>query len=96
MLPIGLRAPWPSRPGSVAPAFIGVLLRSRLCLDLLRQSELKEGGQRVSRLYYDVYRLLAAAIGEETIADSGGEKSTQHPCLHRMPMSRPAEMPIDC
>jgi len=34
-----------------------------------RRGELKGGGQRVSRHYYDVYRLLAAEIGTKASAD---------------------------
>jgi hypothetical protein len=34
-----------------------------------RRGELKGGGQRVSRHYYDVYRLLASEIGQKAIGD---------------------------
>jgi hypothetical protein len=36
-----------------------------------RRGELKGGGQRVSRHYYDVYRLLASEIGRKAIGDVG-------------------------
>jgi hypothetical protein len=35
-----------------------------------RRGELKGGGQRVSRHYYDVYRLLASEIGRKAIEDT--------------------------
>ena len=35
-----------------------------------RRGELKGGGQRVSRHYYDVYRLLASEIGQKATKDS--------------------------
>jgi hypothetical protein len=34
-----------------------------------RRGELKGGGQRVSRHYYDVYRLLASEIGQNATGD---------------------------
>ena len=34
-----------------------------------RRGELKGGGQRVSRHYYDVYRLLASEIGQNAMGD---------------------------
>jgi len=34
-----------------------------------RRGQLRGGGQRVSRHYYDVYQLLAAGIGEAALAD---------------------------
>ena len=34
-----------------------------------RRGELKGGGQRVSRHYYDVYRLLASEIGQKATGD---------------------------
>jgi len=37
-----------------------------------RRGELKGGGQRVSRHYYDVYRLLASEIGEKASGDMDG------------------------
>jgi hypothetical protein len=36
-----------------------------------RRGELKGGGQRVSRHYYDVYRLLASEIGQKATGDVG-------------------------
>lgn len=36
-----------------------------------RRGELKGGGQRVSRHYYDVYRLLASEIGRQAVGDTG-------------------------
>ena len=36
-----------------------------------RRGELKGGGQRVSRHYYDVYRLLASEIGQNATEDLG-------------------------
>ena len=35
-----------------------------------RRGELKGGGQRVSRHYYDVYRLLASETGRQAMTDS--------------------------
>jgi Nucleotidyl transferase AbiEii toxin, Type IV TA system len=35
-----------------------------------RRGELKGGGQRVSRHYYDVYRLLASALGRKAVEDA--------------------------
>jgi Nucleotidyl transferase AbiEii toxin, Type IV TA system len=35
-----------------------------------RRGELKGGGQRVSRHYYDVYRLLASEIGRQAMTDA--------------------------
>lgn len=52
-----------------------------------RRGELKGGSQRISRHYYDVYRLLAAAIGEEAIADQAmGADCVRHA---RMFFNRP-------
>ncbi len=34
-----------------------------------RRGELRHGGQRVSRHYYDVFRLLGSPLGEEAVAD---------------------------
>jgi hypothetical protein len=52
-----------------------------------RRGELKGGGQRVSRHYYDVYRLLASEIGENATGDMGmAEDCVRHA---RMFFNRP-------
>jgi hypothetical protein len=52
-----------------------------------RRGELKGGGQRVSRHYYDVYRLLASEIGQKAIGDVGmAEDCVRHA---RMFFNRP-------
>jgi Nucleotidyl transferase AbiEii toxin, Type IV TA system len=52
-----------------------------------RRGELKGGGQRVSRHYYDVYRLLASEIGRKATVDAGmAEDCVRHA---RMFFNRP-------
>ena len=52
-----------------------------------RRGELKGGGQRVSRHYYDVYRLLASEIGQNATGDLAmAEDSVRHA---RMFFNRP-------
>jgi hypothetical protein len=52
-----------------------------------RRSELKGGGQRVSRHYYDVYRLLASEVGRQAITDAAmAEDCVRHA---RMFFNRP-------
>jgi hypothetical protein len=52
-----------------------------------RRGELKGGGQRVSRHYYDVYRLLASEIGRKSMEDAGmAEDCVRHA---RMFFNRP-------
>jgi hypothetical protein len=52
-----------------------------------RRGELKGGGQRVSRHYYDVYRLLASEIGRKAMEDA---EMAEHCVRHaRMFFNRP-------
>jgi len=52
-----------------------------------RRGELKGGGQRVSRHYYDVYRLLASEVGRQAITDAAmAEDCVRHA---RMFFNRP-------
>jgi hypothetical protein len=52
-----------------------------------RRGELKGGGQRVSRHYYDVYRLLASEIGRQAMTDAAmAEDCVRHA---RMFFNRP-------
>jgi hypothetical protein len=52
-----------------------------------RRGELKGGGQRVSRHYYDVYRLLASEIGQKATGDAAmAEDCVRHA---RMFFNRP-------
>jgi hypothetical protein len=52
-----------------------------------RRGELQHQGQRVSRHYYDIYRLLDSQVGQRALADS----SLSHDCLRhaRMFFDRP-------